>query len=124
MTEPFIMLPKTLAARVDLTSTDKIVLACLRDRIGSNGHCWPGYRKLAYDLGMDKTTIMHSVTKLAKLGEISILKGANGQSNTYKMDGESVRNARTGCTRNTYGSVRNARTERERPIRRPRVRPK
>ena len=107
MTEPFYMVPKTIAARVDLTSTDKLLLACLRDRIGSNGHCWPGYRRLAYDLGLDKSTVMNSIAKLANLGEIVKVNGANGQTNRYKMTAETVRETRTvdgeGRTQNPDG---------------------
>jgi len=41
--------PKSLAARPDLPAATKLVYAALADRMGTNGHCWPGYDRLGRD---------------------------------------------------------------------------
>jgi len=85
MAEQFIKLPKPLLARGDLILTDKIVLAYLTDKQGHNGHCWPGGRTIARELGVDKATIFRSLDRLAELGEITIIGGNKGQGNKYKV---------------------------------------
>ena len=66
-TEPFLMVPKALAARKDLLAIDKLLWAEIRDRIGVNGKCWPGGRKLAADLGVNRDTILASIARLEDL---------------------------------------------------------
>ena len=121
-------------ARVDLLLVDKIVLAYLIDKTGNNGHCWPGGRTIAADLGVDKTTIFRSLGKLANLGEVTITTRGSGKVNHYEpsakcgqlQNADSMQNADSGCPQNADTVSAKCRQKRpqnaplsDRPIKRP-----
>ena len=74
-----------LAKRQDLTSTDKVILAIIEDRIGQNGACWPGIRKLARDAGVHESTVLASIQRLQKSGDLLVKKRGSGRSNLYSL---------------------------------------
>jgi hypothetical protein len=83
-TVPFLMVPKHLAARTDLHPIDKLVWACIRDRIGNNGKAWPGGRKLAADLGVTRPTVLDALDRLAAAGDLLVEKRGRGRTNHYR----------------------------------------
>jgi hypothetical protein len=89
--EPFLMLPKTLAARTDLHPIDKLLWACIRDRIGTNGKAWPGGRTLAADLGVNRDTILAGIVRLEATGDLTVTRRGNGRTNHYTLSDESGR---------------------------------
>jgi len=50
---------------------------------------------MANDLGLDKSTVVSRMGKLAEMGEVTITRGRCGQRNTYALAKESVRELRT-----------------------------
>lgn len=64
----FVKLPVELLARTDLTSTEKLVCACVTDMIGSNGSWRVGIRKIAKRCGVSNGLASRSVTRLRELG--------------------------------------------------------
>lgn len=111
----FYQIPFELAHRKDLTSTDKIVLAAIVDRIGKNTQCWPGMRTIADDVGVDKSTVVIAIEHLEKTGDLIVKRTGKGKRNYYSLAENSVRKSRTvgkgGCTKNAYTGVRETLTE-------------
>jgi len=91
----FYKLGQSLAARRDLLAADKLVLAVVIDRIGNNGHCWPGIRCLSRDTGLHTGTIVKSLVRLEGAGEIVIERQGSGRSNRYALADGSARKLRT-----------------------------
>lgn len=85
MREPFLMIPKEIFARKDITSGAKIAYAILLDRAGEKGICWPGMRRLSYDCGMSYNAIKRAILSLQAAGVISTKKREPGQSNIYRL---------------------------------------
>jgi len=83
-TEPFLMVPKPLAARTDLHPIDKLVWACIRDRLGNNGKAWPGGRTLAADLGVSRPTVLDALDRLAAAGDLLVERRGRGRTNHYR----------------------------------------
>jgi len=81
----FYMLPVEIAKRRDVPPAAKVVLSVLVTRIGDNGMCWPGVRRIALDTGMNRKTVMRSIKLLDSLGIISIRKNGNGRLNYYQI---------------------------------------
>jgi len=90
-TEHFLKVPKPLAARTDLHPIDKLVWACIRDRLGRNGKAWPGGRTLAADLGVNRDTILASILRLEATGDLTVTRRGNGRTNHYTLSDESGR---------------------------------
>jgi len=84
MTDRFYKLPVGIAGRKDLTASAKLIFAVLLDRVGDNGHCWPGYDRVARDAGLSRTAVIESVKRLVSIGIISIVK-RDGLSNLYEI---------------------------------------
>jgi hypothetical protein len=105
MGEPFIKLPKAMLARVDLLLIDKVILAYLIDKIGNNGHCWPGGRTIADDIGTDKSTVFRSIDRLAASGEIRISRGGRGKSSTYEVSAKCGQSDAEQCPQNADSQV-------------------
>ena len=125
----FYKLDKDIAARLDLTAADKILLAIIRDRQGQNGKAWPGLRKLGDDAGVDKATVKRSIERLADKGLLTVEPRGRGKSHFYHViDNETVRKMQTvgvrkmqtpkksNCPQNAPTGVRKMRTEPDRPI--------
>ena len=82
----FYMLDKEIASRADLKPTDKIVLAVITDRIGNNGHSWPGIRRIAADAGLGSSkTAERAVNHLERAGLLTVERGRGGQPNHYRL---------------------------------------
>lgn len=81
----FVKLARELLARRDLTASDKLTLAYLDDRIGANGICWPGVRRIAKDLGVHVETACHAIARLVKLGHVEIEHRGTGRVNHYRL---------------------------------------
>jgi len=56
----------------------------LADRMGVNGHCWPGYGCLGRDLGLSRMTVIQGIKRLVAAGLIFCQKRF-GQSNRYTI---------------------------------------
>ncbi len=85
MTGTFYKLPKTLAARRDLSPIDKLIYAVIADRIGANDHCWPGVRRLAADVGCHRATVSQAVGRLEAAGLVTVEHGCLGRTNRYRL---------------------------------------
>jgi len=92
VTDLFIKLPIHIAARTDLDGNDKIVYASILSRIGDNGKCWPGTRRIATDCGVHRSTAMRSLKRLEEVGLIEVENRRNGLSSRYKISPESGSN--------------------------------
>ena len=114
-TRPFYQLPKDIAARRDLHASDKLVLAAITDRIGRNGKCWPGIRRLARDTGLTEETVGTCIGRLQGAGCIRVERRGNGRANHYFLPDESAQEIRTPPKakrpRNPGGGAQRIRTE-------------
>jgi hypothetical protein len=81
----FYKMPVCLADRADLNGTDKLLLAIIMDRIGKNGHCWPGERSLGSDAGVDRRTARQSIKRLENAGCLLIKKSGIGKRSYYSL---------------------------------------
>ena len=86
----FYKLWKDIACRQDLTLSAKIILAVIADRIGTNGVCWPGIRRLAEDAGIDVTTVLNAIKQLEEADEIIVERPGIGRGNRYRLAAGSV----------------------------------
>jgi DNA-binding MarR family transcriptional regulator len=66
----YVTLLRTDLARTDLTSGAKLVYADIVDRIGHNGRCWPGQRRIACDCGMTPKAANRAIAELHRRGLI------------------------------------------------------
>jgi DNA-binding transcriptional ArsR family regulator len=89
-TARFFKLPATLAGRSDLPAGTKIVFAVIADRIGGNGICWPGVRRLAKDCGMSDKAVLANVARLEAAGLVAVERRGSGRSNRYRLASESA----------------------------------
>lgn len=71
----YIKLTTDVLQRRDLSSTAKLVYAVLADRIGHNGSCWPGQRRLAADCGVNVKAAHRAIDELATAGLIMRERG-------------------------------------------------
>jgi len=85
----FYRVPAPLAARRDLPSSAKIILAIIAFRIGRNGVAWPGIRKLAADAGLNSKTVSEAILRLEAAGDLLIERQSNGQTNIYRLPSSS-----------------------------------
>jgi len=83
----FFKLPQALAARRDLTATDKLVYAVIQNRMGGNDNCWPGIRRLSEDCGFKNIkTALAAVKRLERAGLIEVLRSeTKGRVNHYRL---------------------------------------
>ena len=91
----FYKLSADLAQRRDLTGTTKIIYSIIVNHMGNNGQCWPGYRKLGKEAGVDKETAQKSVEQLSDKGLLDVEKRGSGSSNLYRLPQETVRKTQT-----------------------------
>ena len=116
----FAKLPLDVMQRSDLTPADKIVFAAIEDRIGENGVCWAGLRRLASDCGMSPSTVSGSVDRLEAAGLIAIERaGSNAkrQTNRYRSlrtKAERTNGERTNTERSDIGRTGDERSPDER----------
>ena len=91
MNEKFFKLPQDVAARLDLPPGAKVLFAAILDRIGDNGDCWPGMRKLADDTGLSKDAVIENVARLKQKKLLVVRRGLlrgrsrQSQSNRYSL---------------------------------------
>lgn len=71
--------------RRDLSPAAKLVYEVLSDRIGTNGTCWPGCRRLADDIGVNRGTVIDAIRQLEAVGLIVVERQPNGRSNRYSL---------------------------------------
>ncbi len=84
-TNLFFKIPQAIAARRDLTATDKLVYAVIAFRIGQNDSCWPGTRRLAQDVGTSRWVILKAVRRLEQVGFLRVQRHIDGKSNSYQL---------------------------------------
>lgn len=83
MGEQFTKLPRDVLARTDLSSTAKLVYSIIVDRVGRNGHSWPGIRRIALDTGTTPKPVLKAIAKLESAGLLEVERG-HGRSNRYR----------------------------------------
>jgi hypothetical protein len=66
-----------------ITDGLKRVYEYLTGRAGANGDCWPGYDRIAMDLGKSKRQVQNDIKVLEELGLIAHENRAGRRSNTY-----------------------------------------
>ncbi len=86
--DPFAKLFLSMANRRDLNWTDKGILAIITNRMGVNGECWPGVRRLAEDAGVDKATVCRTLKHLVSGGHLLIKNKGSGTRNYYTLPPE------------------------------------
>lgn len=62
----------------------KLVLLALADHADSDGHCWPGFERLAEMTGLHRATIVRCLDKLEEHELIARVRRPN-KSNTYRL---------------------------------------
>ena len=90
MSEPFIMVPKHIAARTDLPAGAKLVYAAIMDRMGRNEECWPGWRRLARDCGICQETAGGYIARLEAVGLLVVVRQSRGRCNRYRLPAKST----------------------------------
>ena len=68
-----------------LMPTAKLVYAAIAYRVGSNGCCWPGMRRLASDTRLHVNSIVRAVEELETAGWLMVERRGKGQSNLYRL---------------------------------------
>jgi len=81
----FYQIPRSVAARRDLTGNAKVVYAAIVDHIGKNGHGWPGERALANEIGANRDTVVSCVRQLEQAGLLLVERGGLGKVNHYRV---------------------------------------
>jgi hypothetical protein len=71
----FVKLWRDVLVHRRLSSTAKIVHAVLVDRLGDNGTCWPGQRRIARDCGTTPKAVNRAVRELERAGLVEIEPG-------------------------------------------------
>jgi len=89
MTELFYKLPQDLAARKDLTGSDKVLYAVIVTRMGNNGRSWPGVKALMRDCGLCRDTVLKSIKRLEAAGTLAVNRRGSGRVNHYAESVES-----------------------------------
>lgn len=87
--ELFYKLPQDLAARKDLTGSDKVLYAVIITRMGSNGRSWPGIKALMRDCGLCRDTVLKSIRRLEAAGILAVNRRGIGKVNHYTESFES-----------------------------------
>jgi len=90
MSGRFYKLNQGLAARRDITPTAKVLYAVLANRIGKNGVCWAGVRRLAADCGCSEHAVLRATAALEAASLLRVERRGNGQSNLYRLNDEPV----------------------------------
>lgn len=85
MTGLFYKLPQDVTADKKLSSTSKILLAVIKDRIGDNGTCWPSIRRLAQDVGCNPDTISKAILQLERYGYMAVDRPGIKKVNRYSL---------------------------------------
>lgn len=80
----FVKVPKHVLSRRDLSASAKLIYAVLLDRIGDNDAAWPGWRRLARDLGVSLGVVSRGVCHLKRVGLLTVEARGPGQSNRYR----------------------------------------
>lgn len=83
--EPFVKLPVALLAQRDLPLGAKVLLAVISNRVGANGHAWPGIRRLADDLATDCKAILRWLDRLEDSRLLIVNRHGSGKGNTYRL---------------------------------------
>jgi hypothetical protein len=86
----FYKLYSDLAARTDLPASAKVLLSVITDRMGKNGHCWPGMRRLAADTGAGVATIARDTRRLAAAGLLIVERRDKRRTSLYRLPAEGV----------------------------------
>jgi len=81
----YVRVPTAILNRRDLTPADKLVFAVVADRIGENGRCWPGVRRLAADCGLGTGTAAAAVKRLEAAGLIHREPGRGQGTTNYRL---------------------------------------
>lgn len=71
--------------RRDLSPAAKWLLVSIADRIGDNGHAWPGLRRLARDIGVSVGTVLRARAELETSGLLEIERRGNGRGHHYRV---------------------------------------
>ena len=83
--DKFVKLPWPILNRTDLTLIAKVVYAVIVDRIGENGHAWPGVLQLSRDIDCGRQSVLRALSQLEAAGLLIITRRANGQVNHYAL---------------------------------------
>ena len=68
----------------------KTVLLVLAHRANDkNGKCWPSYKRLVLDTGLNRTTIIRAITRLEGLGLLDVIR-SNRKVNKYFLNFDAV----------------------------------
>jgi hypothetical protein len=79
----FYKLPVKLAARRDVASGAKIVVAVIMNRFGKNDHCWPGLRTIARDAGLSKFGAIKAIRQAEAKHVLKVERQGPGRRNRY-----------------------------------------
>ena len=76
----------------ELTSTQRLLLIALYDRMDGNGVCFPSYTDIAQFTGLSRQSISNNIKALVSSGWITYQQGnkARSQSNTYQLNLEKL----------------------------------
>ncbi|MEZ9302127.1 helix-turn-helix domain-containing protein [Vibrio breoganii] len=83
------MLTRTKPHLLGISSTEKLVLLCLHDRVDAQGQCYPSQELLAEDTGLSKRSIVRALKTLVEKGYVAVKREASHgmyPSNKYHVD--------------------------------------
>lgn len=83
--QPYVKLPKAILCCPDLGAVAKLVYSLITDYMRGKDRAWPGLRTLAKELAVSEKTVMRAVRELESLKLIEVIRGRNGQRNTYVL---------------------------------------
>lgn len=81
----YFMVPSEVACRTDLTCAAKVLLGAVMNRIGRNGCCWAGLRRLARDCGVGLSTAVRGLAALEEAGLLVVERRGLRQTNVYRL---------------------------------------
>ncbi len=81
----FYMLDAALASRKKTRSSDKILLTIIRYHIEQKADCKPSIRTLAMESGLDRVTVLASISRLEAAGLLVVDRRGHGKSNHYRV---------------------------------------
>lgn len=73
----------------DLTPPQKLILLSMADRAGEDFTCWPSYKRLEANTGLNRKTIVKHIKSMKDMGLIEEVgrKGRTGQVKVWKLKG-------------------------------------
>lgn len=91
----YVQLPRTVLLNPDVSDGACRLYALLDHYARQRGECWPGYKRLAQDLGITTKTIKARMAELKTLGLVDVEQQGDGRSATIILQAAPFGDLRT-----------------------------